>query len=314
MPRLGSQARRALRSFDDRHRPPPKAREANFAAVTARIQAGEDSTSASASTPSRRWAIVVAAAAAVIAVVASGLLAARDLASESGPDDRGSLAPASTLHEPSRGELARPPANDQEHSRLAAPTPTGPTVPEPTVAEPASAGPIPAASATTSVGSTPVGPGAVVPGQTTRGGLEIPDGRATSAPSQKDRPRSDTAPQTSAVRDAAASGEHDSAAASNLARESALILGARTALGRDRLDAAARSLREHRMEFPAGALLEEHRAFRAELACRRGDDDARDHVDTFLRKHPASSLRTRVRAACRSVTQEPSTGHAEKID
>jgi len=82
-----------------------------------------------------------------------------------------------------------------------------------------------------------------------------------------------------------------------LARERQLIDVARSALRGGDLQLAAKTLIEHGLRFPAGALVEEQRVLAIELAVAKGDStDAKRRADAFRRDYPRSVFRSRVDA------------------
>jgi hypothetical protein len=83
--------------------------------------------------------------------------------------------------------------------------------------------------------------------------------------------------------------------ADELARERQLIDVARSALRGNDLQLAAKSLIEHGMRFPHGALVEEQRVLSIELAVAKGDvDGAKAKAAAFRRDYPRSVFRARV--------------------
>ena len=62
---------------------------------------------------------------------------------------------------------------------------------------------------------------------------------------------------------------------------------------------------EHERLFPDGAMIEERRAWRAIATCSLHRADARTHAQTFLDRHPRSSLTEKVRRACADHLTDP---------
>lgn len=84
-------------------------------------------------------------------------------------------------------------------------------------------------------------------------------------------------------------------ASDDLARERQLIDVARAALRGGDLRLATKSLVEHSMRYPKGALTEEQRVLSIELAIAKGDSaDAAQRAAAFRRDYPSSVFRTRV--------------------
>lgn len=90
------------------------------------------------------------------------------------------------------------------------------------------------------------------------------------------------------------------AAEPDLAAEVALMRQARVALDRGDPEAALRVLAEHAQAFAVGQMKEDRLRLRIEALCALGHRDrARAEADAFLRDHPGSTHRARVRGLCR---------------
>jgi hypothetical protein len=138
------------------------------------------------------------------------------------------------------------------------------------------------------------------PDRATRAAAEIavPPPTTVAAPAAVEAPATRAA-ASAGVPSTGARVETGRAPASTLAAETALLEGARAALGRGDSEAALRALSEHAQRFPQGALVEERLASQVFAFCGLGRRaDAARAAAELLRRAPASPLRGRVQASC----------------
>ena len=95
---------------------------------------------------------------------------------------------------------------------------------------------------------------------------------------------------------------------SDLLREEVdLMTRARTELDAGRHEAVLALVAEHERRFPTGAMIEERRAWRAIATCSLRRANAGTEVQSFLDRHPRSSLAEKVRRACADRPTDPAT-------
>ncbi len=87
-------------------------------------------------------------------------------------------------------------------------------------------------------------------------------------------------------------------AALDVAGEAAVLRRVKVAIEQKSWARADATLDEYASAHPQGILAPEARALRVVVACRRGSPDASSEAARFLKRHPTSPLRDRIRGAC----------------
>ncbi len=277
-PELNTQARAAVDAYRETFAPSPETSASNWAAIQARLAAGDAPPLPPAEpTPTRRRGrpVLIAWGGAGVAVAAAALawLAVGDAWVASRSNGRGA-APATRydVRDSLRAEGHAVPGQGASRStpaRARAGTPDPSAAPEPAV-EPLAAPPV----AEPAVGEP-------------------------AAPARPAKPRRSRARPAS---------EHEAPPAADVAAEAAWAGRVRAALRDGAPNRALRVVAEYNRRFPEGALREEVDLLRASALCAAGQPDAaRAAAHAFLRAHPRSPLSGHARRVCAGAGPEPPT-------